>query len=170
MAMKKDTMKFLILIYKNIGRNLLPFAAHGNGHDGTWCSLVTLSGRYWPSSTMRRKKRARISKPLSPNAGRAPSRMPYRYAEVLKDGAKRKDHPNDIEPTDSMTWQFLRGHAGQGEPGLSHRMFGPGLRSRQAVDDDGRSGQSAERTTGRVPGKRQAAKRYPQRHHHRAII
>jgi putative ABC transport system permease protein len=36
-----------------------------------------------------------------------PSRMPYAYADVLSRGAARG--PEDIEPLDSMTWQFYGG-------------------------------------------------------------
>jgi putative ABC transport system permease protein len=39
-----------------------------------------------------------------------PSLMPPSYAETLKEGAARPDHPDDIRPTDYMTWAFYGGN------------------------------------------------------------
>lgn len=38
-----------------------------------------------------------------------PSQMPFAYAQGLEEGAVRPDHPEDIKPEDSMTWQFFGG-------------------------------------------------------------
>jgi putative ABC transport system permease protein len=38
-----------------------------------------------------------------------PSMMPYSYAYTLERGAARSDHPEDLVPEDSMTWQFYGG-------------------------------------------------------------
>jgi putative ABC transport system permease protein len=38
-----------------------------------------------------------------------PSMMPYSYAYSLERGAARSDHPEDLVPEDSMTWQFYGG-------------------------------------------------------------
>ncbi|HEV3119586.1 MAG TPA: ABC transporter permease [Gemmataceae bacterium] len=38
-----------------------------------------------------------------------PSRMPFAYASRLAEGAARPDHPEDIKPADSASWQFYGG-------------------------------------------------------------
>jgi putative ABC transport system permease protein len=38
-----------------------------------------------------------------------PSQMPYSYAYSLERGAARSEHPEDVKPQDSMTWQFYGG-------------------------------------------------------------
>jgi putative ABC transport system permease protein len=54
----------------------------------------------------------------------APSRMPYDYARVLAEGAARKDHPEDIHPDDSMTWQFFVGTLDRENMNFRNTMFG----------------------------------------------
>src|SRR5438128_746603 len=39
-----------------------------------------------------------------------PSLMPPYYAETLKEGAARPDHPDDTRPTDYMSWAFYGGN------------------------------------------------------------
>jgi putative ABC transport system permease protein len=38
-----------------------------------------------------------------------PSRMPFPYAATLAEGAARADHPEDVKPEDSTSWQFYGG-------------------------------------------------------------
>jgi putative ABC transport system permease protein len=38
-----------------------------------------------------------------------PSQMPFTYSYTLERGAARSDHPDDVVPDDSMTWQFYGG-------------------------------------------------------------
>jgi putative ABC transport system permease protein len=38
-----------------------------------------------------------------------PSQMPFAYAATLEQGAARSGHPDDVQPVDSMTWQFFGG-------------------------------------------------------------
>src|SRR5437016_3548734 len=38
-----------------------------------------------------------------------PSRMPIAYASALADGAARADHPEDVKPDETASWQFYGG-------------------------------------------------------------
>ena len=55
------------------------------------------------------EKKSKNFKAIVTERWTAPSRMPFYYADKLKDGAARPDHPEDVRPTDTMTWQFFVG-------------------------------------------------------------
>ena len=62
------------------------------------------------------EKKSKNFKAIVTERWSAPSRMPYTYAAVLAEGAARKDHPEDIRPDDSMTWQFFVGTLDKATP------------------------------------------------------
>src|SRR5438067_663266 len=101
-------MKYLILIYKNVGRNLLRSLLTAMG-TMVLVLVVTLVWSVLAFIDRATETKSKNFKAIVTERWTAPSRMPYYYADKLKDGAARKDHPEDIRPADSMTWQFFVG-------------------------------------------------------------
>ena len=52
-----------------------------------------------------------------------PSRLPLAYGSSLCEGAARKGHPEDIRPTDAMTWQFYGGTLDPKNPSFKSMIF-----------------------------------------------
>ena len=66
-----------------------------------------------------------------------PSQMPFAYAETLAEGAARE--PGDVQPLDSMTWQFFGGTLDKENVTRDTRLFAFAMEPRKAADDDGRA-------------------------------
>jgi putative ABC transport system permease protein len=101
-------MKFLLMIVRNVRRNLLRSALTAL----VTMVLVFVVTLVW--SILRvldyvTTERAANFRALITERWSLPSRMPFSYAESLSHGAAR--NPDDIEPLDSMTWQFYAGSA-----------------------------------------------------------
>lgn len=101
-----ETMKFLTLILKNIGRNRLRTILTSLGTmilvfvvTLVWSILAFLD-----NATAEQSKNFKV---IITERWQIPSRMPVAYARNLEDGAASK--PDDIRPLDSMTWQFYGG-------------------------------------------------------------
>jgi putative ABC transport system permease protein len=116
-------MKYLLLIYKNIGRNLLRSLLTAMG-TMVLVLVVTLVWSVLSFIDKATEKKSKDFKAIVTERWSAPSRMPYHYAEILRDGAARKDHPEDIHPDDWMTWQFFVGTLDKENQNFRNTLFG----------------------------------------------
>jgi putative ABC transport system permease protein len=99
-------MKFLLLILKNVRRNLLRSALTASGM--MWLVLViTLVWSLLAFLDQITSEKKQNLKAIVSERWQFPSQMPFSYAESLAEGAARE--PTDIKPLDSMTWQFFGG-------------------------------------------------------------
>src|SRR5437868_1455958 len=99
-------MKFLLLILKNIRRNLLLTSLTSL----TTLVLVVVVTGVWSVLDFLDKatrEKQRDLKAIITERWQIPSQMPFSYANTLTDGAARE--PNDLHPDDSMTWSFYGG-------------------------------------------------------------
>lgn len=99
-------MKFLLLIAKNVRRNLLRSTLTVLGT----MMLVVVVTLVWSILALLNQVTAEKSQNLRAMVTERwsiPSRMPFPYSYTLAEGAARG--PDDVRPTDSMTWQFYIG-------------------------------------------------------------
>jgi len=116
-------MKYLLLIYKNIGRNLLRSLLTALG-TMVLVLVVTLVWSVLSFIDMLTVEKSKDFKAIVTERWSAPSRMPYYYASVLADGAARPNHPEDIRPQDWMTWQFFVGTLDTKNQSFRNTIFG----------------------------------------------
>ncbi len=116
-------MKYLLLIYKNVGRNLLRslLTAMGTMVLVLVVTLVWSVLRFIDRAT---EEKSKDFKAIVTQRWTAPSRIPYYYVDKLKDGAARKDHPEDVRPTDWMSWQFFVGTLDKEHQSFRNTIFG----------------------------------------------
>jgi len=97
-------MKFLMLILKNLRRNMLRSTLTSAGV----MVLVFVITLIWSIlgflDTVTSEKTSNF-KGIVTEKWSIPSQMPFSYADTLENGAARED--TDIKPIDSMTWQFF---------------------------------------------------------------
>jgi putative ABC transport system permease protein len=99
-------MKFLLLMFKNVRRNWLRSSLTGMAT----VMLVLVITLVWSvldflgEATREKEKDLKV---IVTERWQIPSRMPFTYAELLKDGGAR--NPGDVRPTDNMSWQFYGG-------------------------------------------------------------
>jgi putative ABC transport system permease protein len=99
-------MKFLSLIVKNIGRNLVRTILTALG-TMMLVFVVTLVWSILDFLNLATTAKNTGVKLIITDKWQIPSQMPFTYASSLSEGAVRK--PDDIKPLDSMTWQFYVG-------------------------------------------------------------
>jgi putative ABC transport system permease protein len=116
-------MKYLLLIYKNVGRNLLRSLLMALG-TMVLVLVVTLVWSVLAFIDKATEAKSKNFKAIVTERWTAPSRMPFYYADKLKDGAARKDHPEDIRPADWMTWQFFVGTLDKEHQTFRNTLFG----------------------------------------------
>lgn len=116
-------MKYLLLIYKNVGRNALRSLLTAMG-TMVLVLVVTLVWSVLSFIDMTTQKKSKDFKAIVTERWSAPSRMPYHYADILRDGAARKDHPEDVRPDDWMTWQFYVGTLDKDNQSFRNTLFG----------------------------------------------
>ncbi len=113
-------MKYLRLIFRNIGRNPL---------RSSLTSLVTIVLVFvvtmvwsilWLLNIVTTEKSENFQAMVTERWS-APSHMPLSYAEVLGRGAAR--NPGDVKPLDSMTWQFYIGTLDPKNPSSKNVIF-----------------------------------------------
>lgn len=113
-------MKFLVLIYKNVRRNLLRTVLTSLGT----MALVLVVTLVWSilafiaEATSPKKQNI---KAIITEKWQIPSQMPISYGYTLAEGAASK--PGDIKPDDSMTWQFFGGSLDATKKDPTKRMF-----------------------------------------------
>jgi putative ABC transport system permease protein len=101
-------MKFFLLIAKNVRRNLLRSILTALG-TMVLVLVVTLVWSILSFLDLVTAEKKQDLKAIVSERWAIPSRMPFTYAESLARGAARSDHPEDVKPLDSMTWQFYVG-------------------------------------------------------------
>jgi putative ABC transport system permease protein len=99
-------MKFLLLILKNVRRNLVlsTLTALSTTVLVIVVTLVWSVLAFLASATSEKQQNL---KAIVTERWQIPSQMPYSYAASLCDGAARE--PQDVRPLDSMTWSFYGG-------------------------------------------------------------
>jgi putative ABC transport system permease protein len=115
-------MKLLKLIVKNVGRNALRSILTALG-TMVLVLVVTLVWSILHLIDMVTEEKSHDVKAFISERWSVPSRLPFSYASSLSEGAVRKDHPEDIRPTDSMTWQFYGGTLDPKNPSLRSIIF-----------------------------------------------
>jgi len=99
-------MKFLLIVLKNVRRNLVRTTLTALGT----MVLVFVVTLIWSVLSFLDKvttEQASDVKAIVTERWQIPSQMPFAYAASLEHGAAR--NPGDIEPTETMTWQFYGG-------------------------------------------------------------
>lgn len=112
--------KYLVLILKNVRRNLLRSALTGLG-TMVLVFVVTLVWSVLWFLDKETTQRSENFKAIVTEKWSMPSRMPYSYAVPLSEGAANK--PGDVRPMDSMTWQFFAGTTEPGKGSRENTMF-----------------------------------------------
>jgi putative ABC transport system permease protein len=113
-------MKFLLLILKNVRRNLLRSSLTALGTMAL-VLVVTLVWSLLAFLDLITSEKKQNLKAIVSERWQFPSQMPFSYAETLADGAARE--PDDIKPLDSMTWQFFGGVLDKENVTRDTRMF-----------------------------------------------
>lgn len=99
-------MKFFLLIIKNIRRNLVRSLLTSLGTI-VLVFVVTLVWAILSFLDAATAEKSQNFKGIVTERWRLPSQMPFAYAASLCAGAASK--PGDVQPDDSMTWQFYGG-------------------------------------------------------------
>ncbi len=105
-SLLNSTAKFVVIIFKNVRRNLLRTILTSMG-TMVLVLVITLiwSVLYFLDNAMADK--ASNFKVIVTERWQIPSRMPFAYVATLRDGAASK--PDDIHPRDWCSWQFYGG-------------------------------------------------------------
>lgn len=99
-------MKFLLLMFKNVRRNWLRSTLTGLA-TAVLVLVITLVWSVLDFLGEATREKEKDLKVIITERWQIPSRMPFSYAELLKDGGAR--NPGDAKPTDTMSWQFYGG-------------------------------------------------------------
>ncbi len=99
-------MKYLGLVLRNLARNVLRTSLTGLG-TMILVFVVTLVWSVLAFLDQATQSRSEKIKALVTERWTIPSRMPFSYVNLLKDGAARE--PGDIKPIDMMSWTFYGG-------------------------------------------------------------
>jgi putative ABC transport system permease protein len=101
-------MKFLMLILKNVRRNLLRTILTAAG-TMVLVFVVTLVWSVLDFLDQATSEKAQNLKTIVTERWQIPSRLPFSYAQTLAEGAPRNPEDVRVAPADSMTWQFYGG-------------------------------------------------------------
>ena len=101
-------MKLLLLIFKNVRRNLLRTILTGLGTMAL-VLVVTLIWSVLAFLDNATSEKAQNFKGIVTERWQIPSRMPFSYADSLSRGAPQNPDDYEVPPPDSMTWQFYGG-------------------------------------------------------------
>lgn len=101
-------MKFLLLILKNVRRNLLRSTLTAAG-TMVLVFVVTLVWSVLNFLDQATSEKAQNLKTIVTERWQIPSRMPFSYAQTLTEGAPRQEGDVRVAAPDSMTWQFYGG-------------------------------------------------------------
>jgi putative ABC transport system permease protein len=123
-------MKYLLLILKNVRRNLLRSSLTSLGTMAL-VLVVTLVWSLLAFLDQITSEKKQNLKAIVSERWQFPSQMPFSYAETLADGAARE--PTDIKPLDSMTWQFFGGVLDKENVTRDTRMFAFAMEPRKLV-------------------------------------
>ena len=112
-------MKFFMLIFKNLRRNLLRSMLTSAGVM-VLVFVITLIWSILGFLDVATSEKTSNFKGIVTEKWSIPSQMPFAYATTLENGAARED--TDVKPMDSMTWQFFIGSTEKGK-GFSLKTF-----------------------------------------------
>lgn len=113
-------MKFLMLIFKNLRRNLVRSMLTSAGVM-VLVFVITLIWSILGFLDMATSEKTSNFKGIVTEKWSIPSQMPFAYASTLENGAARED--SDVKPIDSMTWQFFIGSTEKGKMGFNSFVF-----------------------------------------------
>jgi putative ABC transport system permease protein len=99
-------MKFLLLILKNVRRNVILTSLTSLG-TMVLVLVVTLVWSILAFLDQATAERSKDLKAIVTERWQIPSQMPFTYAATLSEGAAREE--GDVRPLDSMTWSFYGG-------------------------------------------------------------
>jgi putative ABC transport system permease protein len=99
-------MKLLLLIFRNLRRSWLRTTLTALGTI-VLVVVVTMSWSFLAFFDDVTAEKSKNFKAIITERWQIPSQMPLTYAPTLAEGAARK--PDDVRPTDSMSWQFYGG-------------------------------------------------------------
>ncbi len=112
-------MKFFMLIFKNLRRNLLRSILTSAGVM-VLVFVITLIWSILGFLDVATSEKTSNFKGIVTEKWSIPSQMPFAYATTLENGAAREE--TDVKPMDSMTWQFFIGSTEKGK-GFSLKTF-----------------------------------------------
>ena len=113
-------MKFLLLIFKNVRRNLILSTLTSLGTI-VLVLVVTLVWSVLAFLDQVTEAKSKNLKAIVTERWQIPSQMPFSYAATLSEGAAR--NPGDVYPTDSMTWQFYGGSTDANQRTMQNSLF-----------------------------------------------
>lgn len=113
-------MKFLILIFKNLRRNLVRSMLTSAGVM-VLVFVITLIWSILGFLDMATSEKSANFKGIVTEKWSIPSQLPFSYASTLENGAAREE--SDVKPMDSMTWQFFIGSVDKTNIGFSTFIF-----------------------------------------------
>ena len=113
-------MKFLMLIFKNLRRNLVRSMLTGAGVM-VLVFVITLIWSILGFLDMATSEKSANFKGIVTEKWSIPSQLPFSYASTLENGAAREE--SDVKPMDSMTWQFFIGSVDKTNIGYSTFIF-----------------------------------------------
>ena len=109
-------MKFLMLIFKNLRRNLVRSMLTSAGVM-VLVFVITLIWSILGFLDIATSEKTSNFKGIVTEKWSIPSQMPFSYASTLENGAARE--ATDVKPIDSMTWQFFFGSTDKGKMGFN---------------------------------------------------
>jgi putative ABC transport system permease protein len=113
-------MKFLMLILKNLRRNLVRSMLTSAGVM-VLVFVITLIWSILGYLAEATSEKVSNFKGIVTEKWSIPSQMPFAYSKTLEDGAAREDE--DVKPIDSMTWQFFIGTVEKNNIGFKTFVF-----------------------------------------------
>ncbi len=113
-------MKFMMLIVKNLRRNLIRSMLTSAGVM-VLVFVITLIWSILGFLDVATSEKTSNFKGIVTEKWSIPSQMPFTYASDLESGAARED--TDVKPIDSMTWQFFIGSTEKGKMGFNSFLF-----------------------------------------------
>jgi putative ABC transport system permease protein len=113
-------MKFMMLIFKNLRRNLVRSMLTSAGVM-VLVFVITLIWSILGFLDMATSEKSANFKGIVTEKWSIPSQLPFSYANTLENGAAREE--SDVKPMDSMTWQFFIGSVDKTNIGFSTFIF-----------------------------------------------
>ncbi|MDX1929540.1 MAG: ABC transporter permease [Pirellulaceae bacterium] len=113
-------MKFLMLIVKNLRRNLVRSMLTSAGVM-VLVFVITLIWSILGFLDIATSEKTSNFKGIVTEKWSIPSQMPFSYAATLENGAAREE--TDVKPIDSMTWQFFIGSTEKDKMGFNSFVF-----------------------------------------------
>lgn len=154
-------MKFLLLIFRNVRRNLVRTTLTSLG-TMMLVFVLTLVWSVLSFLSLVTEEKQKNLKAIVTERWQIPSQMPFSYAATLAEGAPREEGDIRVPPEDSMTWSFYGGTTDPQNRTTSNSMFAFAMEPRklQTMMDDldeleGEQAQALEEAVTRMEQNRQ---------------